>query len=420
MTFKISRNTKIGIVLVITSAIFIWGINFLKGIDIFKKENNYYAIYNKVDGLVVSSSVQINGFDVGQVMDIYFHEDNSGRLVVNFAIGSEYKLPIHSTARIISSDIMGTKAIQLIYGDSVNCHQHGDTLIASIEESLKDQVSIQMLPLKTKAEDLMQEIEEAIVIVKLLFNEKTRENLEKSFESIKQTIQSLETSSYRLDTLMLNEKRKLSRIFTNIESITTNLNNSNAELTNILNNFSNISDSLAKSQIKNTIDQAHAALYEINKIIERINKGEGSIGLLLNNDTLYYNLENATYNLDKLLEDLRVNPKRYVHFSLFNMGKKAYKADENLNNKEDKKDNVIYKIQIKTSNIQIPLSPENFFELKNVEEHIDNEIYKYTVGNKKSVEKILELFEEIKIKYPDSFILVFKNGDKYPLKLNDN
>ena len=406
---KISEHTKIGFIVVISSLILIWGINFLKGKNFFIEENYYFVVYDRIDGLKVSNPVSINGYKIGQVKEINFLPDNSGRLLVKLVLSNKFNLPKKTTARIFSSDLMGTKEIKLIIGKTKEHHIVGDTLLADIEGSITEQVSVQMLPLKKKAEDLMQEMEKAIEVVKYVFNEKTRENLNKSFASIKSAVYNLEHSSSTLDTLVTSEKGKLERIFSNVESISQNLKDNNEQITKIINNFSSISDTILQSEIASTITNADKALSEINVIVEKINKGEGTMGMLINNDTLYNHLEDASYNLNRFVEDLRINPKRYVHYSLFDFGKSVNVIDNEKANKNKHEQN-IYKIQLKSSNQPIPLTPDNFKGLKKVEETINNGIYIYTVGNKTNLKKIKKFHSEIKNIFPESVILNFKNG----------
>jgi phospholipid/cholesterol/gamma-HCH transport system substrate-binding protein len=156
-----------------------------------------------------------------------------------------------------------------------------------------------------------------MTMVSLVLNVRTRDNIERSFESVRKAILSLEQTAYKLDDLIATEKPKMSSIFTNLNGITGNLNKSEAKITNILNNFSNLSDTLAKSQLKSAIAGADNTLRELNMLMAKINEGQGTMGKLMKNDSLYNNLNKSSEDLDKLLKDLKENPKRYVHFSLF-------------------------------------------------------------------------------------------------------
>ncbi len=317
----------IGSVFLIAITILIIGANYLKGIDFFNPDNTFYAIYPNVSGLKVSNSVTINGYKVGQVKEITLKPDYSGVLVA-FSVKKDFSIPDSSIAQIYSFDIMGTKAIKLVLSNSANALTDGDTLLSNTEKDLKEQVNAELLPLKKKTESLILSIDSAVTVVQDIFNEKTRKNLSLSFESIKKTVQYLEETSLSIDTLMTTQRGKLSLIFSNIESISANLKNNNEELTNIINNFSSISDTLARIQFVTVMENAEKTLNQTNQIVEKINSGQGTIGMLINNDTLYNHLEKSSKDLDYLLEDIKQNPKRYLHFSVFDFGKTVIKKDE--------------------------------------------------------------------------------------------
>lgn len=314
-----------------------WGLNFLKGTSLLKKTNLYYVYYDRIEGLNESSPVTVNGYKIGQVAKITFLPEQNCQLLITLEITNEFLLPDSTIARIYSMDLMGSKGVELVFGRNNRYHQPNDTLIGEVEQSLKDQVSIQMLPIKNQAEDLMKEIEKAIAVISYIFNEETRDNLEKSFASIKTTMAYIENSAYSLDTMLVKESGKISRILSNVEFISLNLRNNHEEITNILNNLSTFSDTLVALNVSQTVLQANKALADFNAIMEKVNNGEGSLGQLLNDDKLAKQLENAAENLDKLLKDLRLNPKKYVHFSLMNLGRTVNVSDESELSNRDKK-----------------------------------------------------------------------------------
>ncbi len=398
---------KIGFTVGFAIIALIWGINFLKGKGLFSDQSHYYAIYDRIDGLEVSNSVLINGFKVGQVSDIHFLPDTSGRLIVEFSMGNQYSLPKKTVAQIFSSDLMGTKSISLIYGDVKGIQNPGDTLISDFEGSLTEMVSVQMLPLKNKAEDLLKEMEKAISIVTYIFNEETRDNVMASLLDMKKTFHSLESSSSNLDSIVQGGKSKIDNILTNVESISRNLDENNEEITNLFKNLSNISDSLAKANIAQTITELNYTIAELNGIVNKINSGKGTMGMLVNNDSLYNNLEDVSYNLNRLLQDFRLNPKRYIHLSAFDLGKTVYVDSENSNKKNEK---IVYKIQIASSNKSIPLIPDNFKGYKNIEESSVNGIYIYTYGSHKKIEKARTLLQEVKDDFPEAILLEITGG----------
>lgn len=321
---KYSREIKVAVIVVISIALLIYGLNYLKGVDVLEKHREYYAVYDHIEGLLPDNAVQINGFKIGKVNQITFHPDNSGHIVVGFVVsGDAIRVPKNSVARISSLDLLGSKAISIELGNSVVMAEPGDTILSAIQASLQDEVNKQVQPLKEKAEALISSIDSVMIVVQTVFNKNARENLTKSFESIQRAIETFERTSLRLDTLMAEEKNRINDIMRNIDFITKNIRSSNDQLTNIINNISTFSDSLVKADIVSTIEHTDKAMTEFSGIIQRINKGEGTVGMLVKNDSLYKNLELSAGALENLLKDLEQNPKRYVHFSIF--GKKDKK-----------------------------------------------------------------------------------------------
>lgn len=322
-----SKITKIGILIVVAILMFIWGVSYLKGINIFKPENTYYVVYKDVNGIIDGNEVLISGYKIGQVMEIKYVPDTVSKFVVNFSVDGEYKIRKGSVAEVFSKDFMGTRAIRILQSKQSEFHEDGDTLNSAVEGTLVEQVNMEIAPLKRKAESLIASLDSAIIVVRSIFNEKTQENLRKTFASLYVTVANLERVTFSIDTLLSSEKKKLARIFTNVDSITANLKNNNDKIATVLTNFASISDSIAKADIASTLRRADTALLQFNEILTSINEGEGTVSELLNNDTLYQNLENASYHLSRLMRDMHENPKRYLHFSVFDVGKTIYVAD---------------------------------------------------------------------------------------------
>ncbi|WP_461629705.1 MlaD family protein [Labilibaculum euxinus] len=402
---KFSKDAKIGLVVIGAIVILIWGVNFLKGFNVFSSEQVFYARYERVDGLKKSSSVTLKGYKVGQIKSIKFSSASADHLLVEFAISNQFKLPANSVARIESADIMGTKEIKIIPGKGKTLLQTGDTIKGSIEGDLKEQVSMQMLPLKKKAEKLMSGVDSVLTVIQYIFNENTRDNLRKSFGSIEQTFKKLENASGTLDTIMTGQKSHFENIFANVDSITGNLKDNNKNVSTILSNFSNISDSLSATDIAQTINNAKATLKQTNEILEKINSGKGSMGLLINNDTLYTNLEAASNGLTNLLIDVKNNPKKYMHFSLFDTGKTVYMDSEKSQKKKDKENHVYYKVQIMSSASQIPLDDTEFKGHRKIEEIYFNGKYKYTIGETQNYKDIIRQLKKIRDDFPDAFVI---------------
>ena len=329
---KLSKEVKTGIIVVIAIAVVIYGFNFLQGTDILRKSNYIYAIYDKTDGLLEASPVQVNGVKVGQVHKTDLIKRNNGyKVLVTFILTEKIKIPVGSKAKLISVDLLGSKAIDIQFSDSKDYIKNNDTILADYEDDLKTAVDKRIAPLQKKAESLISSIDSVMQVVQAVLNANVRQNLVASFESIKTTLLSLQHAASGIDTMVTTQKSKVSMILTKTESLAANLEKNNDKITNILNNFSNISDSLAKSNIKTTIEHANLAIAQVNNLLEGINNGKGTIGKLVKNDSIYNNLNRASNDLDLLLVDLKEHPKRYVSVSVFGGKDKSSKKKKNNN-----------------------------------------------------------------------------------------
>ncbi len=313
---KISREIKVGLVFLASVAIFVWGFNFLKGTSMFSGSRLLYAVYDKVDGLDKANKVKVNGLNIGQVKDLDFLEGSS-KIVAEFYIKSDIKIPANSVARIYATDLLGSKAVEIILGDSKKYLQSGDTLRSEMESSLKDQLSEQVEPLKKKALVLINSVDSVMMVIQSIFNENTRSSLASSLENIRNTLGNLENASSNIDTILISGKARVQNIMANAESISRNLKENNENINTILTNFAALSDSLAEADIPQTLRDASTAVNNLKVISDKINRGEGTLGQLITNDSLYLELNNSMNSLKLLLEDIRLNPKKYVKLSLF-------------------------------------------------------------------------------------------------------
>ena len=325
---KISKEFKIGIVVICSIAAFVWGLNFLKGSNLFSHKYFLYAVYPKIDNLIPANPVLINGYKIGQVNKIsLFQQGGKNKVLVKFILTEDLQIPKGSIAKAISSDLLGSKAVEIIYSNETEFVKNGDTLIAGTEEGFKESLDKRIAPIQAKAENLIISMDSVMNVVSLILNSKTRENIDKSFESVRKAISTLEKTAYKLDDLIGSEKTKISNVMTNLSQITTNLNKNGERIDHIISNINNMTDSLAKAQLKDAINNADKSMKELNSLLAKINEGQGTIGKLAKNDSLYNNLNKSSEDLDKLLKDLRLNPERYIHFSVF--GRKSSKPTIN-------------------------------------------------------------------------------------------
>jgi phospholipid/cholesterol/gamma-HCH transport system substrate-binding protein len=313
---KISNETKIGALTTIAITILILGYSFLRGNDVFSGSNKFYAVYASVDGLTVSKPVLVNGFQIGHISKMQLGVD--GRTTVEFKIKNEYDVPVNTLAKLVSTDLLGSKAVVFLLGDSKQLAENKDTLRADIQGSLAESLQ----PIQTKAENLMNRLDSSLASINKILNPNFQRNVDRSFNSIANSLQTLEGTTRKIDDLVASQTGHINGILTNAEGVSANLKTTTAGLNNVTANFQRFSGDLANGNIKQTLDNANKAVADLQATMANINSSKGSMGLLLNDDKLYKNLQAASDNLNLLFLDLKENPKRYVHFSVFGGGKK--------------------------------------------------------------------------------------------------
>jgi len=311
-----NKELKIGLLAVVAIIFLVFGVNYLKGINILNDNRNFYAVYENIGGLQVGSPVMVNGYKVGLVSNVDLLIENNQQLLVTISIEKEFSIPSNTVCKIVNQDLMGTKGISLVLGDATNFLSVGDTLNGGIEGTLQDEVNAQILPLKNKAEQLIGSMDSVMMIVTAVLNKDTRESLRNSLQSLDKTFSLMSETMIKVDSMVAVNDERITKVISNLASITSNLESSNGEIKNILTNFSTLSDSLAKADIA-------IALKNVSDITAKINNGEGSIGLLLKDDKIYANFEKSTRELAELLEDIKRHPSRYVNFSIIG-GSKSY------------------------------------------------------------------------------------------------
>jgi len=312
------REIKIGILVLLGGAVLVLGVNYLKGFNPLGGGRAFHAVYENIDGLAVSNPVVVNGFQVGQVASIGFASSGSGDLLVTFIIEQpNLRLSRDSKARIYSNDLFGTKAIELLAGRSLEFAEVGDTLQSEIEMGITEAVKMELIPLRQKTDQLIAGVDEILINLQTVFEDSATQGLPQAFESIQRTMQNLENTSATLDLTVSENRSALKGIVDNMEELTGFVNTQQGALSNALGNFSQISDSLADLQLSTTLRKADASITELNRLLEGLNNGEGSLGKLLQDDTLHNGLLATNKEVQNLINDLYLNPQRYVRVSVF-------------------------------------------------------------------------------------------------------
>lgn len=312
---KISNETKIGALTAISIAILIIGYSYLRGNDVFSRSNKYYAIYKSVEGLAVSKPVLVNGFQIGRVSHMALQPD--GRTIVEFKIEPDYNIPNNTLAKLESTDLLGGKAIVFELGNSKEYAENKDTLRADIQGSLAESLQ----PIQRKAEVLIGKVDSSLAAINKILNPEFQRNVDRSFASIANSLQTLEGTTKKIDALIGAQTTHINNILANAETASGGLKTTVNNMNDMTGNFKKVSQDIANSNIKQTLDNANKAVADLQAVMSKVNSKDGSLGLLLNDKQMYQHLNDASKSLDDLLIDLKAHPKRYVSFSVFG-GKK--------------------------------------------------------------------------------------------------
>lgn len=404
---RISKFTRLGLLVVFSLTVLIWGLAYLKGNDFFSNTNTFYVYYNRVDGLSASADVSLNGFPIGKVREVEFAPDNSGRLLVTLSLDAEFNIPKNSVAQIISSDIMGSRSVKLLLSHESSYYLPNDTILGAIESDLKEQVSLQVLPLKNKAEELLSTVDSAITVLTMILNEDAQENLSASFANINQTIKNIEATTTDLEEIVGAEKESMKHIISNVDEITTSFKNNTAVFDSTLHNLHAFSDTLSQISVSPILSQVETISEQLSETLEKLNSDESTAGLLLNDDELYHSVNLLTENLAFLIQDIQSNPKRYLQFSAFDFGKEVY-----VNTRDDvSKKDIRFKVHLVSSKIKLDMNTSLFKGLEQeVEEYYSGGVYSYLLGNTGVYTEIQEIHRSVRKDFPESSIVAFKNG----------
>lgn len=321
-----SREVKTGIVSLIIIALFVWGYNFLKGQNLFEANSRTFFIeYENIRGLNKASTVSINGLQVGRVSDITFNTDpeKKGMLVVEIAVENDFQFTKNSVVKIYSTGIIGGESLAIIPSYEGELAVSGDFLKGEVESDIFTSVGQSLNPLKTKVERVIIEADSLLIALNDILDDKTR-------RSFKRTIRGFETTVSKVN----NTLGSLNQM---IDSTSTDLDITLENTKTITANFAKVSDTLVNANLGLTIKTLQGTLDNVNTMLKGMEEGKGTIGKLMTNDSLYVNLTNASKELEELLREMKLNPKRFVHFSLFGKKAKPYNEENNKKNVSNKK-----------------------------------------------------------------------------------
>ncbi len=304
---KISNEARIGVTAVLTILVFIWVFSFLKGKNLFNSTASYHVVYDQVGGLAESSPVEVNGYKVGVVQSVKFVDPVSGRLLVTLSVDKSFKLPVNTVAEITTASLIAGMKIRFVYGEGPGTYSSGDTIPGRLATSLLTRLEDELLPLKDQISDLILTLDTVVGSVNEIIDPRFRADLRSGVSSLSSTARSLDEAELKA-TLM------------NINAFSAMLADNSEKFTSTFSRLGSVADTLAAADLYGSINNLKLSLERASSLISNLNEGEGTAGKLMTNDSLYTNLSNSLGSLDMLLQDMKTNPKRYVHFSLF--GKK--------------------------------------------------------------------------------------------------
>ena len=313
---KITREIKTAILVIASILLFIWGYSFLKGKDLLTDYKTFYVQYDNVEGLVNSAPVTINGLTVGKVSEINFSDNNSGKIVVSLQIKSDFPFSKSSIASIYEPGLIGGKQIMITPNfEDKSVAESGITLKGDVKPGLTSLVAERLTPLQEKVEKMVVSADVLLKNVNSILDAKTKQSLKSSIVSLDSTMIQFKKASKSVNEILAENNGKINSTMVNVDKASAN--------------FSKISDSLAKVNIGETVKKLEKTLASVDKIMADVQSGKGTLGKLAKDETMYNNFSKTSKELELLLQDLRLNPTRYVNVSLFGKKNKPYKAPVN-------------------------------------------------------------------------------------------
>jgi phospholipid/cholesterol/gamma-HCH transport system substrate-binding protein len=309
---NISKEVKVALLGIVAIVALYFGFLFLKGTDFFSSTKTYYVIYENVDGLTVSSPVVLNGVQVGVVQEMDIQLDKEHHIKVALNVNDDIPVGDSTIASLTSSDLLGGKAITLFLKPSSRLYKGGEMLISYTQQSLTDMLTAKAMPVLGK-------VDSTLLRFNSFFNDEAK-------NSLRATILNTQATTEAVRNMLLANQRNINAITSNLAALTGQLQKTEQKFNVLASNLNQITDTLKATPINATIRDLHATVAEAQAVLHKFNQNTGTMGRLMNDDSLYANINASTESLNALLKDLKANPKRYVHFSLIGGKTKVEKA----------------------------------------------------------------------------------------------
>lgn len=315
-----SKEIKVALFVILIAVMFIFGMNFLKGKGIFDNNSTYYAIFDQVGGMYKSDPIVVNGFQIGKMGELSLIDGgpNAGKIMAEMIISNDIKIPENSLAVLFSADLLGEMNVKLIYPEGVNTfHQDGDTISTSIEGSMFESLSGELTPITEKLSTTMDNVNKLFD-----FETENQETLNYTLKSINEVLTTYNQTGVILNKRLDGQLETIDALLKNVESLTKTLKGNEENIDEIMNNFKNLSATLNKLELEKTLNNVNGTVESLQTTIGKMNSTDNTLGALLNERKMYDNLEKSTESLNVLLNDVRINPKRYININVFGGKKK--------------------------------------------------------------------------------------------------
>lgn len=321
-----SKELKTGIAVSISILLLIWGFNFLKGKNLLTPGSRYFYVeYNNINGLTETSLVTINGFQVGKVDKISFNKTSQkkGRLLVKILLEDNFEFSKNSIAKIYSAGLMGGQNLAIVPSYDGDNAVSGDFLIGDIESGMFESLGDKLTPIQSKLGNVLVNADSLLVGFNQVLDGKSKASLNRSILGLETTIGNLNRTLGSVNGLLVNSKKDLQATLSNAKKIT--------------DDFSKFSQSIAETDLGATVKKLETTLAGVNSLLTNIENGKGTLGKLMTDDEMYVNLTKASKEIEELLREVKLNPNRFVHLSLFGKKAKAYNEKDNKENKSSLK-----------------------------------------------------------------------------------
>jgi len=327
---KVSNETKVGALTAIAITLLILGFNFLKGKSLFKTGNYLYAKYPNTKGLMISHPVYVNGFKVGLVADIENTDPSLKEIVLTIKLNQKFNIPTNSVASIKES-ALGTPSVEIVLGTETKYLNSGDTLVTGNNDGLLGALTQKIAPIGDQLKATLQSLDSVLKNVNALLDPSAKGNLQQSIANVNKATASLAASTASIQSMMNAQTGSIAQSMNNLNSFSKNLADNNEKITKMMTNIEKTTENLSKADIDGTIASLKNTIDNLNGLVEKVASKDGSLGLLMNDKTLYNNLTNTIRSANILVDDLKMHPKRYVNVSVFGKKDKSIPLSAPLN-----------------------------------------------------------------------------------------